>query len=44
MISKDDHADPGQKAFDFSKGIPTKGQEGKQYNNKKDKENEVGKT
>ena len=36
MISKDDIAEPGQKAFDFSGGTPKSGQEGQQYNNRND--------
>ena len=36
MISKDDVAEPGQKAIDFSGGQPKNPQSGQQFNNKKD--------
>ena len=44
MITKEDVAEPGQKAIDFSGGQPKNPQSGQQFNNKKEMQNTMHKT
>ena len=39
MITKEDVSEPGQKAIDFSGGLPKNPQSGQQFNNKKEMQN-----